>query len=125
MMEHYSNILGVKYPWEKYAQVVVRDFVSGAMENTTAVIHGEFVQMDEREMLDRHEEDIIAHELIHHWFGDLVTCESWANLPLNEAFATYGEYIWREEGFGRMAADKHLDTDLNNYLQSREESRKI
>ena len=117
MMEHYSNILGVKYPWEKYAQVVVRDFVSGAMENTTAVIHGEFVQMDEREMLDRHEEDIIAHELIHHWFGDLVTCESWANLPLNEAFATYGEYIWREEGFGRMAADKHLDADLNNYLR--------
>ena len=117
MMEHYSEILGVDYPWEKYAQVVVRDFVSGAMENTTAVIHGEFVQMDEREMLDRHEEDIIAHELIHHWFGDLVTCESWANLPLNEAFATYGEYIWREEGFGRMAADKHLDADLNNYFR--------
>ena len=117
MMEHYSKILGVDYPWEKYAQVVVRDFVSGAMENTTAVIHGEFVQMDEREMLDRHEEDIIAHELIHHWFGDLVTCESWANLPLNEAFATYGEYIWREEGFGRMAADKHLDADLNNYFR--------
>lgn len=117
MMEHYSKILGVEYPWEKYAQVVVRDFVSGAMENTTAVIHGEFVQMDEREMLDRHEEDIIAHELIHHWFGDLVTCENWANLPLNEAFATYGEYIWREEGFGRMAADKHLDADLNNYFR--------
>lgn len=117
MMEHYSEILGVDYPWEKYAQIVVRDFVSGAMENTTAVIHGEFVQMDEREMLDRHEEDIIAHELIHHWFGDLVTCESWANLPLNESFATYGEYIWREKGFGRMAADKHLDADLNNYLR--------
>ena len=117
MMEHYSEILGVDYPWEKYAQVVVRDFVSGAMENTTAVIHGEFVQMDEREMLDRHEEDIIAHELIHHWFGDLVTCESWANLPLNEAFATYGEYIWREKGFGRMAADKHLDADLNSYFR--------
>mgnify|MGYP001169206593 CR=1 FL=1 len=117
MMDHYSKILGVDYPWQKYAQIVVRDFVSGAMENTTAVIHGEFVQMDEREMLDRHEEDIIAHELIHHWFGDLVTCESWANLPLNEAFATYGEYIWREEGFGRMSADKHLDADLNSYFR--------
>lgn len=117
MIEHYSEILGVDYPWEKYAQVVVRDFVSGAMENTTAVIHGEFVQMDEREMLDRHEEDIIAHELIHHWFGDLVTCENWANLPLNEAFATYGEYIWREKGFGRMAADKHLDADLKSYFR--------
>jgi aminopeptidase N len=116
MMGHFSKVLGVDYPWEKYAQVVVRDFVSGAMENTTGVIHGEFVQMDNRELLDRHEEDIIAHELFHHWFGNLVTCESWANLPLNESFATYGEYIWREEGFGRMAADKHLDADLRNYL---------
>jgi aminopeptidase N len=116
MLEHFSSILGVDYPWEKYAQVVVRDFVSGAMENTTAVIHGEFVQMTDRELLDDHQEDIIAHELIHHWFGDLVTCESWANLPLNESFATYFEYVWREESFGRMGADQHLDADLNSYL---------
>jgi aminopeptidase N len=116
MLEHFSFILGVDYPWEKYAQVVVRDFVSGAMENTTAVIHGEFVQMTDRELLDDHQEDIIAHELIHHWFGDLVTCESWANLPLNESFATYFEYVWREESFGRMGADQHLDADLNSYL---------
>ena len=99
MIAHFSEILGVEYPWEKYAQIVVRDFVSGAMENTTAVIYGEFVQMTDRELQDDHEEDIIAHELIHHWFGDLVTCESWANLPLNESFATYGEYIWREKRF--------------------------
>jgi aminopeptidase N len=121
MLAYFSELLGVDYPWEKYAQIVVRDFVSGAMENTTAVIHGEFVQMNERELLDDHEEDIIAHELFHHWFGDLVTCESWANLPLNESFATYGEYLWREKGFGRMAADQHLDADLNSYLS---ESRK-
>ena len=117
MIAHFSEILGVEYPWEKYAQIVVRDFVSGAMENTTAVIHGEFVQMTDRELLDDHQDDIIAHELFHHWFGDLVTCESWANLPLNESFATYGEYIWREEGFGRMEADMHLDADLKNYLR--------
>ena len=122
MIAHFSEILGVEYPWEKYAQIVVRDFVSGAMENTTAVIHGEFVQMTDRELLDDHEDDIIAHELFHHWFGDLVTCESWANLPLNESFATYGEYIWREKGFGRMEADMHLDADLNSYL--RESQRK-
>ena len=60
------------------------------MENTTAVIYGEFVQMTERELQDDHEEDIIAHELFHHWFGDLVTCESWANLPLNEMLC----YLW-------------------------------
>ena len=117
MIAHFSEILGVEYPWEKYAQIIVRDFVSGAMENTTGVIYGEFVHMTDRDMLDRHEEDIIAHELFHHWFGDLVTCESWANLPLNESFATYGEYIWREKGFGRMEADMHLDADLNNYLR--------
>ena len=117
MIAHFSEILGVEYPWEKYAQIVVRDFVSGAMENTTAVIHGEFVQMTERELLDDHQDDIIAHELFHHWFGDLVTCESWANLPLNESFATYGEYIWREKGFGRMEADMHLDADLKSYLR--------
>ena len=117
MIAHFSEVLGVDYPWEKYAQIVVRDFVSGAMENTTAVIHGEFVQMTDRELLDGHQDDIIAHELFHHWFGDLVTCESWANLPLNESFATYGEYIWREKGFGRMEADKHLDADLKSYLR--------
>lgn len=116
MLEHFSNQLGVDYPWEKYAQIVVREFVSGAMENTTAVIHGDFVQMTERELIDDHQDDIIAHELFHHWFGDLVTCESWANLPLNESFATYGEYLWREEGFGRMEADQHLDADLRSYL---------
>jgi len=122
MIAHFSEVLGVEYPWEKYAQIVVRDFVSGAMENTTAVIHGEFVQMTDRELLDDHQDDIIAHELFHHWFGDLVTCESWANLPLNESFATYGEYIWREKGFGRMEADMHLDADLKSYL--RESQRK-
>jgi len=117
MIAHFSEVLGVDYPWEKYAQIVVRDFVSGAMENTTAVIHGEFVQMTDRELIDEHQDDIIAHELFHHWFGDLVTCESWANLPLNESFATYGEYIWREKGYGRMEADMHLDGDLKNYLR--------
>lgn len=116
MIDYFSDLLGVDYPWEKYAQVVVRDFVSGAMENTTAVIHGEFVQMTDRELVDRHEDDIIAHELFHHWFGNLVTCESWANLPLNESFATYGEYIWREKWLGRLGADMHLENDLQNYL---------
>ena len=97
MLEFFSTRLGVPYPWEKYSQVVVRDYVSGAMENTGAVIHGEFMQRDEREYLDRTFEDVIAHELFHHWFGDLVTCESWSNLPLNESFATYGEVLWNEK----------------------------
>ncbi len=116
MLEFYSNLLGVDYPWSKYAQIVVREYVSGAMENTTAVIHGDFLYNDDRSILDGNGEDIIAHELFHHWFGDLVTCESWANLPLNESFATYGEYLWREYKHGRASADYHLLNDLNAYL---------
>ena len=96
MLDYYSDVLKLPYAWEKYSQVVVRDYVSGDMENTTATIHGEFLHRTDRELLDGDNERIIAHELFHHWFGDLVTCESWSNLPLNESFATYGEYMWLE-----------------------------
>lgn len=117
MLTFYSEKLGVKYPWAKYSQVVVRDYVSGAMENTSAVIHGGFVQQTKRELIDGSAgEDVIAHELFHHWFGDLVTCESWANLPLNESFATYGEVLWREYKYGDDKAAEGLQNDLNNYL---------
>ena len=109
MISFYSKLLGTPYPWQKYAQIVVRDYVSGAMENTSATLHGDFmVYQTDREMLDgKKGEAVIAHELFHQWFGDLVTAESWSNLPLNESFATYGEYLWEEYKNGRDAADAH------------------
>ena len=116
MLEFYSKKLGVDYPWPKYSQVVVRDYVSGAMENTSATIFGEFIQQTPKQRLDNDFEDVIAHELFHHWFGDLVTCESWSNLPLNESFATYSEYLWKEYKYGRDDADHHLAADLKTYL---------
>ncbi len=116
MIEFFSSKFG-NYVWEKYSQIVVRDYVSGAMENASATLHGEFLQQTPREMLDGDNEDIISHELFHHWFGDLVTCESWSNIPLNESFATYGEYLWREYKYGRDAADQHLEGDLSGYLR--------
>ena len=67
-------------------------------------------------MLDRNFDDIIAHELMHQWFGDLVACESWAHLALNEAFATYGEYIWYAYKYGIEEADRLHDEYLNVYL---------
>ncbi len=118
MLDFYSDVLDYPYTWEKYSQVVVRDYVSGAMENTTATIHGEFLHRTERELLDGDNEEIIAHELFHHWFGDLVTCESWSNLPLNESFATYGEYLWLEHRHGRDAADKHGYEQMRQYIAS-------
>lgn len=117
MLTFYSDKLGVEYPWDKYSQVVVRNFVSGAMENTSATLHGEFVQRHKRELIDYNPEGVIAHELFHQWFGDLVSCESWANLPLNEAFATYGEYLWKEYKYGKEEADFHLMNNLNGYLR--------
>ena len=117
MLDFYSELYGYDYPWQKYSQVVVRDYVSGAMENTTGVIFGEFMQGTERELIDeKNNERIVAHELVHHWFGDLVTCESWANLPLNESFANYGEYLWMEKKHGKEEADYHLMNELNGYF---------
>ena len=116
MLEFYSDILGYDYPWEKYHQIVVKDFVSGAMENTSAVIHGDFLQQTPREMLDGTHEDVIAHELFHHWFGNLVTSESWAQITMNEGFATYGEYLWQAHKYGIDEANYHLSLDLGAYL---------
>jgi aminopeptidase N len=118
MLEFFSNKLGTPYPWEKFSQIVVRDYVSGAMENTTAVLHGEFMNQTDRELLDHNNEDVISHELFHHWFGDYVTCESWANLTLNEGFATYGEYLWKEYKYGRDEADAHAYNSMQRYLSS-------
>ncbi len=118
MLDFFSNILDYPYPWEKYSQIVVRDFVSGAMENTTASIFGEFVQKTEQELIDRGNDKIVAHELFHHWFGDLVTCESWSNLTLNEGFANYAEYLWLEHKYGKFSAEHHRMNEQNGYVES-------
>lgn len=117
VMEFFSKKLGVDYVWEKYSQVVVHDYVSGAMENTSATLHGEFLQRDDRALLDETNEDVISHELFHQWFGDLVTCESWSNISQNESFATYGEYLWNEYKYGQEEADYGLMRDLDVYLR--------
>ncbi|OGX89455.1 peptidase M1 [Hymenobacter lapidarius] len=120
MLEFYSNRLGVEYPWNKYAQIVARDYVSGAMENTTATLHGEQVQMTDRELLDREyqNESVIAHELFHQWFGDYVTAESWSNITVNESMADFSEGLYAEHKYGRDAADAHYYRYLRRYLSS-------
>ncbi|MDO8366682.1 MAG: M1 family aminopeptidase [Saprospiraceae bacterium] len=120
MLEFFSTKLNYTYPWSKFSQIIVRDYVSGAMENTTAVIFGEFMQKTKRELLDDHltNEKVVAHEMFHQWFGDLVTTESWANLTLNEGFANYSEYLWIENKYGRDAADEHLMTEQQGYFYS-------
>ncbi|GAB3864696.1 M1 family metallopeptidase [Hymenobacter segetis] len=120
MMEFYSNRLGVEYPWNKYSQIVARDYVSGAMENTTATLHGEQVQMTDRELIDREygSESVIAHELFHQWFGDYVTAESWSNITVNETMADFSEGLYAEHKYGKDAADAHYYRYLRRYLSS-------
>ena len=116
MLAFFSKITGVEYPWNKYAQIVGRDYVSGAMENTTAVIHGEKAYQMPGQLIDENiQENTIAHEAFHHWFGDLVTAESWSNLTVNESFANYSEYLWQEHKYGKDAADAHLLEDIEAY----------
>ena len=116
MITFFSERFGYDFPWQKYAQIVVREFVTGAMENTTAVSHSETAYQTAEDLEDQnHWEPIIAHELAHHWFGDLVTTESWANITVNESFANYSEYLWLDYKYGRDVADEHLLNDMRQY----------
>jgi aminopeptidase N len=125
MIAFYSRMTGIDYPWPKYDQIVGRDYVSGAMENTTATLHGEQANQDARELTDGNQwEDVIAHELFHHWFGDLVTCESWSNITLNESFADFSETLWNEYKYGKDAGDAVNYAGIQSYLQQPENADK-
>ncbi len=118
MIEYFSQLTGVPFPWQKYSQVLVHDFVSGAMENTSAVTFGHFIQKNDRELLDAPNDAIVAHELFHHWFGDLVTFESWNHISLSESFATLGSLLWHgyKDGKEMEAYERHKM--LGRYLRS-------
>ena len=126
MMGYYSKITGVDFPWQKYSQIVVRDYVSGAMENTTATVHAGAAQQDARQLIDGNSwEDIIAHELFHMWFGDYVTTESWSNIAMNESFADLSETLWETYKHGRDAGDEHNYTAMETYLQSNSDDKDL
>ena len=117
MIEFFSKRLSYDYPWSKYAQITGRDFVSGAMENTTATLHQESAQQKPGDLIDENRwEDTIAHDVFHHWFGDLVTAESWSNLTVNESFANYSQYLWNEHKYGKDIADYGLMKEIRGYM---------
>ncbi len=99
MMRFFSEYTGVEYPYDKYAQTVV-ELYTGAMEHTTCTTHSFMLLLDERASLDVDMVPVVAHELAHQWFGDLVTCRDWPNGWLNEGFATYFEELWGEHDLG-------------------------
>jgi aminopeptidase N len=115
MLAHFGRITGVEYPWNKYAQVVVSDFIFGGMENTTATTMYEHVLLDARAAIDVSSDDLISHELAHQWFGDFVTCRAWYEGWLNEGFATFFEHVWREKLLGTDEYAYGLRADLETY----------
>jgi aminopeptidase N len=116
MIKHFGEVTGVPYPWSKYAQVVVADFIFGGMENTTATTLYEHVLLDERAAIDISSDDLVAHELAHQWFGDYVTCRAWYEGWLNEGFATFFEHVWREKLLGQDEYDFGLKADIDAYV---------
>lgn len=105
MIELFSTKFGVDYPWEKYSQVVVEQFIAGGQENTSATSLYSGTMHDKRALLDDSPEGLTSHELGHQWWGDLLTCKDWAHLWLNEGFATYCEVIWEEHRSGKDERD--------------------
>lgn len=103
MMTLFSKLTGVDYPWPKYDQVVVEQFSFGGMENTGATTLNERTLHDAKAHLDYSSEGLVAHELAHQWFGDLLTCRDWAHVWLNESFATYFDALWTEHSQGQDA----------------------
>jgi aminopeptidase N len=116
MVSFFSELTGVPYPWNKYAQVVVSDFIFGGMENTTATTMYEHILLDARAAIDVTSDDLISHELAHQWFGDYVTCRDWSEGWLNEGFATFMEHVWREKALGRDEYEYGVKHDLSSYL---------
>ncbi len=100
IMQFFSDKTGVRYPYPQYAQVVAQDFIFGGMENTTATTLTEMTLHDERAHLDFTSDHLVAHELAHQWFGDLVTSKSWSHSWLHEGFATYFDLLFTEHDEG-------------------------
>lgn len=101
MLKFFSELIGYRYPWEKYAQIPIADFMWGGMENTSATTFNDtYVVIDRRAELDRSSRGFVAHELAHQWWGDLVTCKNWKHLWLNEGFAEYFEDLQERHQLG-------------------------
>ncbi len=103
MVAFFEEDIGVPYPWDKYYQVCVNDFVAGGMENTSATTLTDGTLFTDATENIRSSEGLVAHELAHQWFGDLVTCKDWSHTWLNESFATYYETLYAGHKHGRDA----------------------
>ncbi len=112
MIKFFNEKIGFPYPWEKYAQVQIADFMYGGMENTSATtMADDALVYDARRRIDGTPTTLIAHELAHQWWGDVVTCKDWRHLWLNESFASYFDPLYHEFSLGRDEFDYRMYRD--------------
>ena len=123
MIDVFERRLDCPYPYARYSQIAVSDFIFGGMENTTATTQTDRTLHDERAHADFSSDPLVSHELAHQWFGDLLTCRDWSHAWLNEGFATFFEAIFREDDlntdeylydiFG--CVERYLEEDSDRY----------
>ena len=115
MVSYYSKLLGVKYPWPKYSQAALPDY-AGGIENVSATSFGPGILADRRDSPDGGDA-LIAHELAHQWFGDLVTYRQWGDVWLGEGFATYfGQLLYDEHWHSKVSYAHHVDDMMQQYF---------
>jgi aminopeptidase N len=117
MVEYLSAKYGYKYPYPKYAQVCVDDFIFGGMENTSTTLLTDRCLLDERASIDNmRTESLVLHELAHQWFGDLVVIKHWSHAWIKEGMASYAEVLWTEAEYGKDDAAYYLLNEARSYL---------
>ena len=117
MVEYLSAKYGYKYPYPKYAQVCVDDFIFGGMENTSATLLTDRCLLDERAAIDNmRTESLVLHELAHQWFGDLLVIKHWSHAWIKEGMASYAEVLWTEKEYGSADAAYYMLNEARSYL---------
>jgi aminopeptidase N len=117
MIEFFSQKYGYPYAYPKYAQVCVDDFIFGGMENTSTTLLTDRCLLDERAALDnRSTETLVAHELAHQWFGDLLVIKHWAHAWIKEGMASYSEVMWTEHEYGADEAAYYRLQEARRYF---------
>jgi aminopeptidase N len=125
MMAYFEEEIGVPYPWPKYYQVCVNDFVAGGMENTSITTLTDRTLFTAASENIQSSEGLVAHELAHQWFGDLVTCKDWSHLWLNEGFATYYAHLYAGHKHGREEMLYGLYSDAKEFIDRTDDTKPI
>ncbi|MBT3607491.1 MAG: M1 family metallopeptidase [Candidatus Marinimicrobia bacterium] len=118
MMKYFGDVTGIEYPYEKYDQVIIDDFMFGGMENITLTHNTDKTMHDEFAAPDVSSVGLVAHELVHQWYGDMLTTRNWKNMWLNEGFATFFARDYRDHKFGNDEGEYIRFGEINGYLRT-------